>query len=93
MNAFWRYLRLLVRMTGGLILVLFAGFFVHWLVIAGAFDGPFRNPYEADDICFTQDWPGATSRYVEWWSWVLRCRTYRPRYLPCVRHEGARNEA
>jgi len=35
-------------------------------VIAGAFDGPFDNPYEADGICFTQRWPGATSRYVEY---------------------------
>ncbi|MFC4309099.1 hypothetical protein ACFPN2_08415 [Steroidobacter flavus] len=66
MNVFWRCLRLLLQGTVGLFLVLFVGVCVHWLVIAGAFDGPFRNPYKADDICFTQDWPGATSRYVEY---------------------------
>lgn len=66
MNAFSRYFRLLVQAIVGLVLVLFGGLFIHWLVVAGAFDGPFRNPYEADGICFTQDWPGATSRYVEY---------------------------
>ena len=65
-KLFWRYLRIAVRATIGLLLVLFAAVFVHWLVIAGVFDGPFRNPYEAEGICFTRDSPGATSRYVEY---------------------------
>jgi hypothetical protein len=38
---------------------------IHFLVVTGVFDGPFYNPYKADDICFRQDWPGSTSRYVE----------------------------
>lgn len=53
-------------MTVGLIVAVLAAFLVHWLVIAGVFDGPLRNPYESDDICFTQARPGATSRYVEY---------------------------
>lgn len=66
MNALWHYLRRSVQVAISLIAVLSAGFLAHWLVIEGAFDGPFRNPYEADDICFIQNQPGATSRYVEY---------------------------
>lgn len=65
-NSFWHYLQISIQATVGLLLALFAAFFVHWLVIVGAFDGPSRNPYETDGICFTQEWPGATSRYVEY---------------------------
>lgn len=65
-NSFWRYLQISMRAMAGLLLTLLVAFIAHWLVIAGALDGPFRNPYEADDICFTQEWPGATSRYVEY---------------------------
>ena len=66
MHSFGRFLRISLQVTAGLGLALFAALFVHWLAIAGTFDGPFDNPYEADGICFTEAWPGATSRYVEY---------------------------
>jgi hypothetical protein len=63
-SLLWRCLRVAIRVVAGCVVALCAAFIVHFLVVVGAFDRPFRNPYESDDICFSVDQPGATSRYV-----------------------------
>jgi hypothetical protein len=75
-SLLWRTLRVAIRVVTGCLAALCAAFIVHFLVVAGAFDGPFRNPYEADDICFSVERPGATSRYVEYT--FVTCSTRAP---------------
>lgn len=51
--------------TGTLFLIL--GLFVgHFLYLRGVFHWPGENPYAADNICFSEDFPGATGRFVEY---------------------------
>lgn len=52
----------LIRCIG----LLLAALVLHFLIVMGVFDGPLRNPYKRDNICFVRDLPGATSRYVEY---------------------------
>lgn len=66
MDLLLQIVRIAIRvLTIGLV-GLFSAFFVHFLIVTGAFDGPFHNPYEAEDVCFVRDTPGATSRYVDY---------------------------
>lgn len=41
-----------------------AGVLAFLLAAMGAFQFPAANPFEKDDICFTEDQPGATSRFT-----------------------------
>jgi hypothetical protein len=66
MDLLLQIVRMAIRAVTISVVVLFSVFFVHFLIVSGAFDGPFLNPYEAEDICFVRDTPGATSRYVEY---------------------------
>ena len=69
MNVVSLTLRSVGLAIGGLvtcIVPLLWAFLIHLLIVTGVFDGPLRNPYASQDICFSQDRPGATSRYVEY---------------------------
>jgi hypothetical protein len=69
MNVVNPLLRAVGLAVGGVItcvVPLLWAFFVHLLIVTGVFDGPFRNPYASQGICFSRDQPGATSRYVEY---------------------------
>ena len=66
MSFLWRSVRLTILVVAGCFAAVCGAFFIHFLIIAGVFDGPFYNPYESADICFSSDTPGATSRYVEY---------------------------
>jgi hypothetical protein len=65
-NLLKRSVRLALRAGAACLIALCAIFILHFLIVFGAFDGPFHNPYETNDICFSTDSPGATSRYVEY---------------------------
>lgn len=41
-----------------------AGVLVFWLALVGAFQVQPRSPFERDDICFKEEQPGATGRYI-----------------------------
>lgn len=66
MDLLLQIVRMAIRAVATGVVALFSIFLVHFLIVIGAFDEPFHNPYEAEDICFVRDTPGATSRYVEY---------------------------
>lgn len=61
-----QFVKISIRVVATSIIVLLSALIIHVLIVSGAFEGPFRNPYEAKNICYVRDVPGATSRYVEY---------------------------
>jgi hypothetical protein len=65
-RALRRALQIAAAVAAFICVALFCAFLLHFYIVAGLFDGPFRNPYARENVCYRRDTPGATSRYVEY---------------------------
>lgn len=55
-----------IKIVALLFTLLWVLFITHFLYVKGIFDWPALNPYQADNICFSEDVPGATERFVQY---------------------------
>lgn len=46
------------------IATILVSFFIFFLAIKGVFETDPESPYQANDLCFKRDYPGATERYT-----------------------------
>ena len=60
-----KYVRVALAVVVGAVGLLFVAFVGHLLIVVGMFDSMPRSPYEAENICFKRDFPGATARHVQ----------------------------